>query len=448
VSAAGEGRGVDGSVGHGVGHGVSHGVGEGGIVVAIDVEAGADPMPEFMRAWERGARVLPLARTLPASAREALVARACALRAEPSAGIVLPTSGSSGVPRLIDLPLDAMRASAELGARVIPFGTGDLWHASLAPSHIGGVMILMRAWVLGGRVRFGAQPRAWRDLDGCTHVSLVAAQLARLLEDPSPVPASLKAVMLGGGPSPQPLRDAAIARGVPLFATYGLTETSSQVATVRLATGDTATLAGPALPGVAISVDAAAEGWSGFEGCSGSEGCGGSEGCSGFEGSGGAIGEILVDGPTLARGEIVDGAIVPLARPLRTRDVGTLDTQGRLHVIGRLDSMFISGGKNIHPEVIERALAAIAGVRSACVVGVPHARWGMRPLAFVDVAPAGRGVTPTRAQLREALQSALESHLVPDAILAMPADEAAAMKPSRARLAARLAAGERFDELD
>ena len=434
MSAGGDGRSggrsVDGSVGHGVGHGVSHGVGEGGIVVAIDVEAGADPMPEFMRAWQRGARVLPLARTLPASAREALVARACALRAEPAAGIVLPTSGSSGVPRLIDLPLDAMRASAELGARVIPFGAGDLWHASLAPSHIGGVMILMRAWVLGGRVRFGAQPRAWRDLDGCTHVSLVAAQLARLLEDPSPVPASLKAVMLGGGPSPQPLRDAAIARGVPLFATYGLTETSSQVATVRLATGDAATLAGPALPGVAISIDAAAEG------------------CSGFEGSGGASGEILVDGPTLARGEIVDGAIVPLARPLRTRDVGTLDTQGRLHVIGRLDSMFISGGKNIHPEVIERALAAIAGVRSACVVGAPHARWGMRPLAFVDVAPAGRGVTPTRAQLRETLQSALESHLVPDAILAMPADEAASMKPSRARLAARLAAGERFDELD
>lgn len=438
MSAAGEGR----SVGHGVGRGVGHGVGEGGIVVAIDVEAGADPMPEFMRAWERGARVLPLARTLPASAREALVARACALRAEPAAGMVLPTSGSSGVPRLIDLPLDAMRASAELGARVIPFGAGDLWHASLAPSHIGGVMILMRAWVLGGRVRFGAQPRAWRELDGCTHVSLVAAQLARLLEDPSPVPASLKAVMLGGGPSPQPLRDAAIARGVPLFATYGLTETSSQVATVRLATGDTATLAGPALPGVAISLDAAAEGCGGFEGRIGLEGC------SGFEGSGGASGEILVDGPTLARGEIVDGAIVPLARPLRTRDVGALDTQGRLHVIGRLDSMFISGGKNIHPEVIERALAAIAGVRSACVVGVPHVRWGMRPLAFVDLAPAGLGVTPTRAQLRETLHSTLESHLVPDAILAMPADEAAAMKPSRARLAARLAAGERFDELD
>ena len=139
-------------------------------IATVDVEPGVDPMPEFERAWARGARVLPLARTLPALAREALVARARAVRCEPAAGIVLPTSGSSGVPRLIDLSLDALRASARLGARVIPFGAGDTWHASLAPSHIGGVMILMRARELGGRVRFGAPPRIWSDLAGCTHV--------------------------------------------------------------------------------------------------------------------------------------------------------------------------------------------------------------------------------------------------------------------------------------
>ncbi len=382
-------------------------------IATVEVEPGVDPMPEFERAWARGARVLPLARTLPALAREALVARARAIRCEPAAGIVLPTSGSSGVPRLIDLSIDALRASAELGARVIPFGSGDTWHASLAPSHIGGVMILMRARELGGRVRFGAPPRTWSDLAGCTHVSLVAAQLARLLEDAARVPASLRAVMLGGGPSAQPLRDTAIERGVPLFATYGLTETSSQVATGRLAAGDAATLAGPALPGVSIAIDP-------------------------------ANGEILVDGPTLARGEFVagdhGGTFVPLARPLRTRDAGFIDESGRLHIVGRLDSMFISGGRNIHPESIERALAAIAGVRSACVVAVPHAKWGARPVAFVDLSAPAK-------DLGGQLRAQLEPHLVPDAFLAMPADEASAMKPSRARLAARLAAGERFRDL-
>ena len=111
--------------------------------------------------------------------------------------------------------------------------------------------------------------------------------------------------------------------------------------------------------------------------------------------------------------------------------------------------MFISGGRNIHPETIERALLAIDGVRSACVVAVPDARWGMRPVAFVDAfvdAFVGASVDATAPAMRAALREALEPHLVPDRLLAMPADEAALMKPSRARLAARLAAGERFAE--
>ncbi len=386
----------------------------GGRFVVVDVAPDVDPRADFERAWSRGARVVPLARSLPSAVRARICARLERVRCERATGVVLPTSGSSGEPRLIDLSLEAMRASAELGARVIPFGKGDIWHASLSPSHIGGVMIVMRARFLGGAVRFGAQPRTWRDLEGSTHVSLVAAQLARLLEDPAPLPSSLKAVMLGGGPSPQFVRDAAIARGVPLYATYGLTETSSQVATGMLAPSDAATLVGAPLPAISIAIDP-------------------------------ATGEILVDGPTLARGEFVareDGdALVPLMHPLATRDAGFLDAQRRLHVVGRLDAMFISGGKNIHPETIERALGELPFVRAACVVGVPDATWGMRPVAFVDLA------APAPRALSEILSETLERHLVPDAIYAMPSDELARMKPSRAALAARLAAGERFDAL-
>ena len=376
----------------------------------VEVESGVDPMPRFEEVWARGSRALPVLRSMPPIARAALESRVAGVRAERAAGVVLPTSGSSGEPRLVDLSLEAMRASAALGARVIPFGPGDRWHASLAPSHVGGLMILMRAKFLGGSIRFGAQPRAWRDLDGATHVSLVATQLARLLDDPAPLPSTLRAVMLGGGPSARALHDRAIARGVPLHSTYGMTETSSQVATGRRAIGDAATLAGPPLPGVSISV--APE-----------------------------TGEILVDGPTLARGEFIDGVLVPLARPYRTRDAGFLDGRGRLHVVGRLDAMFISGGRNIHPETIERALGELAAVRAATVVGVPHAKWGMRPVAFVDL--AGAPSRPLDAELR----ARLEPYLVPDTILAMPSDEAALPKPSRARLAARLAAGERFESL-
>jgi O-succinylbenzoic acid--CoA ligase len=324
------------------------------------------------------------------------------------------TSGSSGTPRLVELSLAALAASAERGATAVPFGPGDTWHASLATHHVGGLMLHVRAAVLGGAVRHAPLPRTWADIDGCTHVSLVAAQLARLLEDPAGPPRTLKAVMLGGGPSPGALRRAALSRGLPVFVTYGMTETASQMATCRPSMDDADTLAGPPIPGVRIRVDSpAADG----------------------------TGELTVDGPVLARAVIDGGSRLALARPHRTRDAGFIDALGRIHVVGRLDAVINSGGRKIHPEAIERTICSVAGVRAACVVAVAHPRWGQRPVAFVDAAGA------EVAGIDRALRDAHLQHELPDAVLRMPGDEAGAMKPSRARLAARLAAGERFDEL-
>ncbi|MFM8784756.1 MAG: AMP-binding enzyme [Phycisphaerales bacterium] len=75
-------------------------------------------------------------------------------------------------------------------------------------------------------------------------------------------------------------------------------------------------------------------------------------------------------------------------------------------------------------------------MRAACVVAVAHPRWGQRPVAFVDAADTDGSA------IDRALRAAHPPHEVPDAILRMPPDEAGAMKSSRARLAARLSAGE------
>ena len=405
--------------------------------VALVVRPGEDPMPALRERWALGQTVLLVPGTASDGSRARMLAAAgidaadvapsgtsaqaehavAGLRAAdvpPGAGVLIATSGTTGSPRLVEIGLNALVASAELGAHAVPFGPGDRWHASLAPHHVGGLMLHVRAAVLGGDVRHAAMPREWVELEGCTHASLVAAQLARLLDGPGRPPASLKAVMLGGGPSPSGTRSRAIAAGVPLFTTYGMTETASQVATGRARAGDEATRAGPALPGVRIAIaDADAEG----------------------------VGEITVEGPTLARAMIVDGTRVPLARPHRTRDRGFIDPSGGVHVIGRMDAMIISGGRKIQPEAIERALGELAGVRSACGVATHDARWGQRPVAFVDLAE------DRETSLRHALAGTLEPHEVPDAFLRMPEDEAALPKPSRARLTARLAAGERFDEV-
>ena len=415
-----------------------------GALVAYEIVAGENPLPTLCSAWSRGERVFLVSKNHSTVARQQVLnaARVSDVlqtithdqavqkinldSCPPTASVIIETSGSTAAPRLIELGLDALVASARIGARAIAFGPGDLWHASLPATHIGGLMIHVRSLVLGGAVRHVGAPKCWSDLNGVTHISLVAAQLARLLEDTNRPPASLKAVMLGGGPSSQSLRESALRKGLPLFATYGMTETASQVVTGPIAIGDAATLAGAPLPGIQISIDSSNN-------------------------------EILVGSPTLARGTLVNGALVPFTVPLRTRDVGCFDEHGRLHISGRLDAMFISGGRNIQPEIIERALAELPGVRSCCVVGIAHEKWGMRPVVFVQLVQSPQGNssdshTPTsnspRMSLAEQLRQTLEPFLIPDMFLEMPPENTSRMKYSRAELTQRLAQGEHFRQLD
>jgi 2-furoate---CoA ligase len=73
-----------------------------------------------------------------------------------------------------------------------------------------------------------------------------------------------------------------------------------------------------------------------------------------------------------------------------TGDVGRIDEDGDLWVIGRVDDMVLSGGENIHPVEVEDVLARAPGVREVAVVGAPDDRWGQRVVACVV---ADEGVT-------------------------------------------------------
>jgi 2-furoate---CoA ligase len=67
----------------------------------------------------------------------------------------------------------------------------------------------------------------------------------------------------------------------------------------------------------------------------------------------------------------------------RSGDVGRLDADGELWLVGRVDDMIISGGENIHPLEVEDVLARHAGVREVAVIGAPDDRWGQRVVAVV-----------------------------------------------------------------
>ena len=99
---------------------------------------------------------------------------------------------------------------------------------------------------------------------------------------------------------------------------------------------------------------------------------------------------MVISGPVLMRGylgrpeataeTIVDGW-------LRTGDVGILDDDGYLRIVGRIKDMIIRGGENIYPKEIESVLTAFDGVLDAAVVGRPHEILGEVPVAYVQAYP-------------------------------------------------------------
>jgi O-succinylbenzoic acid--CoA ligase len=179
---------------------------------------------------------------------------------------------------------------------------------------------------------------------------------------------------------PEDLVDEALARGLPVHTSYGLTEMASQVTTTAPgAAPEELRTAGRVLLHREVSVS--------------------------------GEGEILVRGETLFAG-YVEGE--ETGRPsgaggwFRTGDLGRLDGTGRLRVLGRRDNLFVSGGENVRPEEIEEALLRIPGVEEAVVVPVTDPEFGARPVAFVRLSE-GTG------DLARALEPVLPRFKIPKA---------------------------------
>ena len=104
----------------------------------------------------------------------------------------------------------------------------------------------------------------------------------------------------------------------------------------------------------------------------------------------GVDGEVVVAGPNVMRGYLgrpEDTATVLVDGWLRTGDVGHLDDDGYLTLVGRSKEMIIRGGENIYPKEIEDVLTGDPAVLEAAVVGVPDEVWGEVVVAFVEAAP-------------------------------------------------------------
>jgi O-succinylbenzoic acid--CoA ligase len=319
---------------------------------------------------------------------------------------VVYTSGTTGAPKGAQLSHGAFLWSAIGSAFHLGNAPGDHWLACLPLQHVGGLAILHRAALTGAEVtvheRFDPERVAaeldWGDI---TLVSLVANMLERVLDarGARPAPPRLRAVLLGGGPAPAPLLRRARRLGFPIATTYGLTEATSQVATLPL---ERARAGGDAVgrPLFCTELRIVSP--------------------EGVTLPAGEPGEIAVRGPTLMTGYL--GRPEETARALRggwlhTGDVGVVDASGDLRVLDRRTDLIVTGGENVYPAEVEAALREHPSVVDAAVAGESDAAFGARVSAWVVVRPGSR---LSHAELSSFCRERIAGYKVPRALYLVP----------------------------
>jgi O-succinylbenzoic acid--CoA ligase len=100
-------------------------------------------------------------------------------------------------------------------------------------------------------------------------------------------------------------------------------------------------------------------------------------------------------------------------------DLGSIDADGRLTVLGRADDLINSGGEKVVAAQVEAVLAGCAGVREAAVVGVPDPVWGERVTAVV--VPADPAAPPALELLRAHARGLLPGYAAPAALVLVAA---------------------------
>jgi O-succinylbenzoic acid--CoA ligase len=279
--------------------------------------------------------------------------------------LCIATSGSTGAPRIVPLSYVNLAASVAASRNRLENGPDDRWLATLPLHHIGGLSVLLRSFEAGGTViltPFGTDTASVIDRAAPTIASLVPTMVHRLLEDDPDSLAAIGIVLAGGARLSRQLVARAIASGVRLLPTYGMTETASQIATAvpgsPLATGD---VVGPPLDGFSVSIRTP-------------------EGLA----QRGEVGVIEVEGPAVFNGYL---GSTPRAGAYRTSDLGFVDDAGSLGVIGRIDDVVMTGGENVSLSRVASAIEVLPGVRDVVVVGVPDPEWGTTICALIDVEP-------------------------------------------------------------
>lgn len=355
--------------------------------------AGPEFVDHLRMAWDNGDAVFPLDQRLPDVTKQDVVSsiqptmiitahgnrtRYDGAPIESGDALVVATSGSTGTPKGVVLTHDAVQSSARAVHERLNVTRTDRWFACLPVSHVGGLSVITRSLVTNTRLHVTDRftPEAYNDAadDGCTLVSLVATALARV--DPT----RFRTIVLGGSKPPDSLP-------ANVMTTYGMTETGSGIV-----------YDGVPLRDVEIKI---------------------------------VDDEIVVRAPMLFRSYRDGTSPITSDGWFATGDLGRFDN-GVLQVDGRRGDLIITGGENVWPEQVERALLNEPRIRDVCVAGVPDAEWGHIVTAWI----VSEDDIPLE-EVRDLVKQSLPAHCAPKKIVRVDAIPRTALgKPQRSVLIA------------
>lgn len=325
---------------------------------------------------------------------------------EDDLAILMYTSGSTGFPKGVMLSHSNLIKNMAQGAEVWPYDSDDRFLITVPMNHIFGVLAYHESCYSGSRTVLVPWFKPLKILELITEykvtvAGLVPTMIIRLMQDFNPEIhsfASMKRLVSAGAPlAHETLRKAEDLLGVRIFHGYGLTEAGPTVARQRPDGQFKPLSVGPPIPGLQLKlVDD-----------------------HGTEVEQGDVGEVVIKGPGVTKGYLnkpLETAAALKDGWLYTGDLGRLDGDGELYIVGRVKDLIIKGGENIDPGVSENDLLKHPAVQSAAVIGIPDEEYGEEVAAAVTLNP---GSEASEKELLEFTNKSVHHFVAPKRIFIM-----------------------------